>query len=84
MELPTDIIEQYLLTTVETQLHVQQDIEQPSEQTQQQPQPGPSQLQPPVAAVLPKPLAIQDKIRRQMKTEQLVCNPASKDTRNMT
>ena len=55
MELPTDIVEQYLLTTVEPQLHEQQ--EQPTEQ----PQPGQSQLQPPVAAVLPKTLKMQDK-----------------------
>ena len=72
MELPTDIVEQYLLTTVVPQLHEQQ--EQPSEQ----PQPGPPQLQPPVAAVLPKTLTMQDKINRQMKTEQLVCNPSFK------
>ena len=48
--------------------------EQPSEQ----PQPGPSQIQPPVAAVLPKTLTIQDKIHGQLKTEQLVCNPSFK------
>ena len=57
---------------MEPQLHEQQ--EQPSEQ----PQPGPSQFQPPLAAVLPKTLTMQDKINRQMKAEQLVCNPSFK------
>ena len=76
LELPTDIVEEYLIATLEPQSQEQQ--EQPSEQPQQQPQPGPSQLQPPVAAVMPKTLTVQDKINRQIKTEQLVCNPSFK------
>ena len=67
---------------MEPQLHEQQDIEQTPEQSQQHPQPGPSQLQPPVAAVLPKPLTIQDKNHRQIKREQFVCNPSLKGQPN--
>ena len=54
---------------MDPQLNEQQTTQQPAEQPQQL---GPSQ--PPVAAVLHKPLTIQDKIHRQMKTVQLVCN----------
>ena len=42
---------------------------------QQKKQQGPSQLQPPTARILAKLMTVQDKIHRQIKTEELVSNP---------
>ena len=60
---------------MEPQLHEQQDSEQPSEQPQQQTQPGPSQLEPPEAAIQPKTLTVHEKISRQTKIEEIVSSP---------
>ena len=72
-ELPIDIVTQYLTTTEEPQSYEQQDTQQLSEQPQETP--GPSQLQPPVAAIQPKVLTVQDKISRQIKIEEIVSSP---------
>ena len=55
------------MLTAEEQQNIQQTPEQPQ-------QSGTSQQ--PVAAVLHKPLTVQEKVHRQIKTEELVSNPS--------